>query len=139
MQLILSPCRAPAAGTVAVTVTSATFFAPPYSAAPLVPVGLPISCMAVARQRMVGRNPLPSPVPLSPTTIPSPCSVFSSCPLTRQMFLNSVRPSDGEWRIPNPTIIAATARRRMSPVGIGNFLVGFLPPGVAAGAKHTNH
>ena len=73
-----SPCRAPAAGTVAVTITNATFLASFSSAAPPLPIGLPINCIAVARLRIVGKKFPPSPVPFKPTTKPRPCNVFSS-------------------------------------------------------------
>ena len=44
VQSIVSPCRAPAAGTVAVTVTKATFLTSSFSSSgPRLPVGVPIN------------------------------------------------------------------------------------------------
>ena len=81
VQSSVSPCRAPAAGTVAVTMTSATFLASLMSMLSDLAEGLvPINCRAVARLRIVGRKSLPSPVPFRPMTSPKPCNVFSSCP-----------------------------------------------------------
>ena len=104
LQSTLSPCRAPAAGTMAVTSTKATFLVSLRSAIPVFPSGLPIYCMTEARLRSVGRDEALSPVPFSPTTIPSPCRVFSSCPLSRQIVFNIIFAS---------TVVA----RRHSPKG----------------------
>ena len=106
VQSSVSPCRAPAAGTVAVTMTSATFLASLMSMlSDLAEELVPINCRAVARLRIVGRKSLPSPVPFRPITSPKPCNVFSSCPLMRQIFFSSVRAKAG---LPKPVTHTST-------------------------------
>ena len=86
------------AGIVAVTITMATFLIflsssrPPCS--PFAISGLPMISIDRAIARIVGGS-FASPVPLSPTTRPSPRSTFSSCPLMRQMFFSCVRADAG--------------------------------------------